>query len=160
MVDFSDTKQMAVTAAVIAEEKKGRDVVVIDFSGRSVLYDYVIITSAMSKTETRAIAMAIDAQFKNVETHRRLIQGVDSGFWVLLDYGSIVIHIFAEQDREFAARGLRPVNRDKVDANYRLFYDLEELWKDIPRLDYTELPETKKIREEYLNSSAVPSEEQ
>jgi len=154
MTDFSDTRQMAITAAVVAEEKKGKDVVIIDFSGKSVLYDYVIITSAMSKTETRAIANAIDMQFKNVETHRRVIQGLDSGFWILLDYGSIVIHVFAEQDRDFAGRGLRPVNRDRVDANYRLFYDLEELGKDVPRLEYAELGETKKIREEYLNRSA------
>jgi len=144
-----NTKELAIKAAVIAEEKKGKNVVVIDFSDKSVLYDYVIITSAMSRTETRAIASAIDLELKNTNTQRRAIQGMDSGYWILLDYGSIVVHVFAEQDREFANRGLRPLSKDKTESNYRFFYNLEELWKDVPRLDYNSLPETEDFRKKY-----------
>ena len=145
----NDTKQLAIMAGVIAEEKKGKNVVIIDFSGKSVLYDYVIITSAMSRTETKAIAQAIDLELKNLDTKRRVVQGMDSGYWVLLDYGSIVVHVFAEQDREFTNRGLRPLAKEGSESNYRLFYDLEELWKDVPRLEFDGLPETEKFRKKY-----------
>ena len=145
----NDTKQLAIMAGVIAEEKKGKNVVIIDFSGKSVLYDYVIITSAMSRTETKAIAQAIDLELKNLDTKRRVVQGMDSGYWVLLDYGSIVVHVFAEQDREFANRGLRPLVKEGTESNYRLFYDLEELWKEVPRLEFVGLPETEEFRKKY-----------
>lgn len=146
---IENTKQLAIIAGVIAEEKKGKNVVVIDFSGKSVLYDYVIITSAMSRTETKAIAQAIDLEFKDIDTQRRVVQGMDSGYWILLDYGSIVVHVFAEQDREFTNRGLRPLANDKTESNYRLFYDLEGLWKETPRLEFDGLPETEEFREKY-----------
>ncbi len=146
MKEFADSKQMAVAAAVIAEEKKGKDITVIDFTGKSVLYDYIIITSALTKIETRAIAEAIDLYFKDFDTKRRIVQGTDSGVWILLDYGSIVVHIFAEQDKDMMLRGLRPVTSDRVDTNYRTFYALEELWSDIPRLDFSSLSEAEEFR--------------
>lgn len=151
MLDFNNTENLAVAAAVIAEEKKGKKVTVIDFKGRSVLYDYVIITSALTKIETRSIADAIDIYFKDLPTRRRVVQGKEAGTWILLDYASIVVHIFAEQDKDLSFRGLRPLSQ-RVDTDYRAFYNLEELWKDLPRLDYLSLPQTEPFRKEYLEN--------
>ena len=59
---------------------------------------------------TKALAQEIDLIFKNTNPPRRMIQGMESGFWILLDYGDIVVHVFAENGREMPKRrGLRPV---------------------------------------------------
>ncbi len=155
MVDIDNSKEIAIFAAVIAQEKKGKDVVVIDFEGLSSLYDYVVITSAFSNRETKAIASAIDLVFKNFNFKRRVVQGMEGGGWILLDYGSIVIHIFAEQDRELPFRSFRPAPGSS--SNYRLFYNLEELWRDMPRLDFENEPAFERLREEFLKLSSLKS---
>lgn len=152
-----DSRDMAVYAAMIADERKGNDVIVIDFEGQSVLYDYVIITSALSTRETKAIARAVDERLKDFKPDRRIVQGMDSGLWILLDYGSVVVHIFAEQDRESFGRGLRPLSPERQEnaGNYRAFYDLEKLWRDIPRYDYKADPNYPAFRQQYM--PAAPS---
>lgn len=133
-MDVKDTRKMAVLAAVIAEEKKGRDIRIVNFEGISDMYDYAIIISALTTRETKAIAGEIDFVIKNFPSGRRIVQGMDNGCWVLLDYGSIVIHVFAENDRASLVRGLRPrITTDS--SNYREFYNLEELWSDLPVVD-------------------------
>ena len=159
MENLTDSKNMAIYAAVIAQEKKGHNTTVINFDGQSVLYDYVVITSALSTRETKAIAKAIDVVFKDFAPTRRTVQGMEAGHWILLDYGGIVIHIFAEQDREMPVRGLRPVLKDTRDSNYRVFYDLEGLWQDVPRLDFENMPQAEKFREDYLDIQTTPPEE-
>ncbi len=149
MRDITESRDLAVLAAVIADEKKGRDVRVIDFEGKSALYDYVVIVSALSTRETKAIAREIDFVLKNFSTGRRIIQGMESGCWVLLDYGWIVVHVFAESDRAVLSKGLRPRNVS-TSSNYRAFYNLEELWSDLPSVDLEGDPLAEELRREYL----------
>ena len=149
-MDITDTRRMAVLAAVIAEEKKGRDIRIVNFEGVSDLYDYAVIISAISTRETKAIAGEIDFVIKNFPSGRRIVQGMDNGCWVLLDYGGIVIHVFAENDRASVVRGLRPRIASES-SNYREFYKLEELWNEMPVIDLENEESREEMRTFYFD---------
>lgn len=148
-----NSKKQAILAGVIAQEKNGKDISIVNFEGISALYDYVVIVSAYSTRETKALAQEIDIVFKNTNPPRRMCQGMESGFWILLDYGDIVVHVFAENGREMPKRrGLRPVafnKKEDNDANYRKFYDLDSLWEDIPRLEFEGTDEAEEMKKKY-----------
>lgn len=92
------------------EEKKARDVQVINISNISILADYFVICNGTSTTHIKA--MADEVEFKLGEMGYQYLhkEGYNSARWILLDYGDIVVHIFHEEDRSF--------------------YNLERLWSD------------------------------
>ena len=101
-------------------DKKGFDVVSLDLRpvGSSIA-DWFIICSASSTTAVSAIADNI--LFKMDEQLGRKVarmQGLENGFWVILDYSDVVVHVFLTE--------------------YREFYRLENLWSDAPRTEYNE----------------------
>lgn len=114
-----DNLELASYIVKLADSKKASDILVLDFQGISILYDVFVIASAMTRVQTRAIARAIDEKLKALHTPKRRIQGMAAGTWILMDYGPVVAHIFTEPERAF--------------------YDLEELWKDVPRIDVESL---------------------
>ena len=114
-----ETLELASYIVKLADSKKASDILVLDFKGSSILCDIFIIASAMTRVQTRAIARSIDEKLKNLTPPKRKIQGMEAGSWILMDYGPVVAHIFTEPERAF--------------------YDLEELWKDVPRIDVESL---------------------
>jgi len=106
------SKELTALILELAEEKKAENMLILDFNGVSILYDYVMLASASSRVQTRAIARAVDEKVKKLKPFRRHIHGMAFGNWILLDYGIVVFHVFTEKERHF--------------------YDLEELWKDVP----------------------------
>lgn len=93
-----------------AEEKKARDIVLLEISDISPLCDYFLICSGNSSTQVQAIAENIKDKLKEVEEMPLRIEGLKDAHWVLMDYGTLVIHVFQDEDREF--------------------YNLERLWGD------------------------------
>ncbi|MBU5677723.1 ribosome silencing factor [Alkaliphilus sp. MSJ-5] len=92
------------------DDKLGENSTVLDLSNITSICDYFVIASASSSRQVKAIVDAIEDKLSNeglTLTHK---EGYESGRWVLLDYGDIVIHIFHEEDREF--------------------YNLDGIWKD------------------------------
>jgi ribosome-associated protein len=81
----------------------------LDMQDVSLLADYFIICSAESTPQFRAIIEEVAKQAKAAGARRLGLEGAPSSEWVLLDYGSIVVHIF--------------------DPELRTYYDLEGLWK-------------------------------
>ncbi|MBO4844629.1 MAG: ribosome silencing factor [Bacteroidales bacterium] len=111
------THDLRVIADAILD-KKGQNVVSLDLRPiGSAITDFFVVCNADSTTNVAAIA---DNILK--ETHEKLglkpirMQGVENSFWVILDYGYIVVHIFQTQ--------------------YRDFYNLENLWADAVRKEY------------------------
>ena len=95
----------------ILEDKKAKDVSTIDIKNVTVLADYFVICSGTSTTHIKAMADEVETKLK--ESGEQLFnnkQGYNSARWILLDYGSVIVHIFHEEDREF--------------------YNLERLWSD------------------------------
>lgn len=101
-------------AADTAEDKRARDVVVLDIRGLSVIADYFVICSANSRTQVQAIADAICEKLEERGLRLRGMEGKDEAKWILIDFGDIVIHVFQEEERAF--------------------FGLERLWGDAPRL--------------------------
>ncbi|MBR4949560.1 MAG: ribosome silencing factor [Clostridia bacterium] len=98
------------TAVEALEEVKGEDIKVIKIDELTVLADYFIIATGNSTTQIKALADRVDQQLslKGIEPYHR--EGFSSGSWILLDYNSVVIHIFHPETRDF--------------------YNLEKLWND------------------------------
>lgn len=93
-------------------EKKGKDALKIDLRKlENRITDYFVICSAPSTTQVSAICDSVDDTVRKEIGEKPLhVEGLDNCFWVLLDYGNIVVHIFLEE--------------------YRNFYNLESLWAD------------------------------
>lgn len=107
-------KKIAMLARDAAEEKQAENIVALDVNKLTSLAHYFLIMHGNSDRHVRAIAqniMDVMAKNKNKILHK---EGLDSGQWVLLDYGSVIVHIFYKEIRDF--------------------YSLERLWGDAPSL--------------------------
>jgi ribosome-associated protein len=99
-----------------AEDKQGHDTVAFFVGEVLGITDWFVITSAGNTRQVRAIADNIEEQLTlSGGPKPRQVEGLDTLDWVLMDLGSFVVHVFDDE-----ARG---------------FYDLERLWRDVPRLD-------------------------
>ena len=111
---LDQARELAIGALEAALEKKALMPVLIEVSAMASYTDFIGIVSGRSDRQVDAIADAITALMK---THGRRVlgqEGTGNGRWTLLDFGSIVIHVFYHPVREF--------------------YDLESLWIDAPRV--------------------------
>lgn len=101
------------------EEVKGYDITILNFTKlENTITDYFVICTGGTNTQVSAISNSVERFVrKNTKDKPWHIEGVDNQQWVLMDYVSIVVHIF------------QPV--------YREYYDLENLWGDV---DITRIP--------------------
>ncbi len=113
--------QMAKLACTALEEKKGKDIQVIDIHEVSVIADYFVIASAGNQNQLQAMVDAVDETLGRAGFEAKQIEGSKNSSWILMDYGDVIIHLFDEENR--------------------LFYDLERIWRDGKVLDPSELPE-------------------
>lgn len=115
--------QSALTAARVAQENRGRDVVVLDLRELTPVFDYFVLATGTSRRQLHAISEEIDHALEQGLGDRRLsIEGYRDSHWILLDYGDVVIHLFDDETRKY--------------------YDLESLWSGAKRVDW-EPPETR-----------------
>jgi ribosome-associated protein len=96
-----------------AHEKKAENIVVMDMRRRTALCDFFVVMSAESLVRVKTITEHIQEVMEKQGYRTRHREGIAEGLWVLLDYGSVIVHIFYHQTRGF--------------------YDLEHLWGDAPR---------------------------
>lgn len=97
------------TAAVAAlEDIKARDIVVLDVRKMTSLFDKVIIASADSTRQTKALANNVQEKLKALGARVYGVEGEQVGEWILVDLGSVVVHIMQPAIRQY--------------------YNLEELW--------------------------------
>ena len=84
------------------DDKKGKDIVEIDFTeNNGSICDAYIICSATSNSHTDAISNEIGKQMKEKHNEKPVrIEGREEGLWIILDYGDVMIHIFEEQTRK------------------------------------------------------------
>ena len=102
----------AIIAAI--EDKKGENIVTIEIGKiENSICDYFIICNAQSNTQVNAISEGIEKDIRTKLKQRPWhIEGRDNSQWIVMDYSSIIVHIFQ--------------------TPYRDFYKLEELWADAP----------------------------
>jgi len=107
-----DLQTLEKTVVDALEDIKARDIERFDTSRLSPLFDRVIVASADSNRQTRALARNVQEKVKDAGGHVISVEGEDSGEWVLVDLGDIVVHI------------MQPA--------IRAYYNLEELWSATP----------------------------
>lgn len=107
--------ELARVAAAAADEKKATDICLIDISNTSDICDYFLIASAANRRLADAIVDEIEERVRlNCNEKPFSIEGREELAWTLIDYGSVVVHIFQPEAREY--------------------YRLDKLWGDAPRV--------------------------
>ncbi|MFM7718838.1 MAG: ribosome silencing factor [Actinomycetota bacterium] len=109
-----ESRATALAAARAALDKQARDVAILDVHEHLVITDLFVLATGTSDRQVRTIVDAVEASLRADGRRPLRREGETDGRWVLLDYGDVVVHVFAEEERDF--------------------YDLERLWGDAPRV--------------------------
>lgn len=102
--------ELAKEASKYLNEKKALELKIVKIDDISSLADYFVFATGTSNTHVNALADEVEFQLKQIGVLPGHIEGHRSNSWVLLDYGSVILHIFTSESREF--------------------YDLDRLWQD------------------------------
>ncbi len=114
----TESEKLAGIAIQALEDHKAVDVRAIDISKVSVIADYFIIANGTSQHQNQALCDAVEGAMGRAGHPAKQIEGYGTAKWILLDFGEIIVHVF--------------------DAEDRMLYDLEKIWRDGKSVD----PET------------------
>jgi len=101
-------------AAFAISEKKGEEILILRLTALTEFTDYFVIGTGNSTRQTQAMADEVTARLKEVQVRPLHTEGYATAEWILIDYGTFIVHIFTGSAREF--------------------YDLERLWRDAERV--------------------------
>ena len=117
----------ALAAVKAAAENRGQDIILLDLTGQTALFDFFVIASGSSRRQLTAMSQEIDRVLKHDFSEQKLsLAGYEDSRWIVLDYGSIVVHLFDEETREF--------------------YNLESLWADAKQVDISAIVQAASAR--------------
>ncbi|WP_153123331.1 ribosome silencing factor [Peribacillus tepidiphilus] len=105
-------RDLLITAAKAADDKKAEDIIVLNMKGISLVADYFMICHGNSDKQVQAIAREIKEKVEEKGYEVKRMEGFDEAKWVLVDLGDVVAHIFHRDERSY--------------------YNLERLWGDAP----------------------------
>jgi ribosome-associated protein len=110
-----ESKNLALRIAAVAHTKKAQDVRILDMRGVASFCDYFVILSATSLRQANAVAEAIveDLSQDRIKSLSK-VSAEDASGWIVLDFSSVITHVFYKPMREF--------------------YSLERLWSDAKRV--------------------------
>lgn len=113
--DEDDPRRWAVAAARAAASKTDEDTTVLEVGPVLGIVGSFVITAGRNGRQVRALAEEVEKQVTEAGGPKPVrIEGLDALEWVLMDYGDFVVHVFHVEARKF--------------------YDLERLWRDVPRI--------------------------
>ncbi|WP_294222050.1 ribosome silencing factor [uncultured Shimia sp.] len=101
--DSSDATSEALLARILTslDEDKAEDVVQIDLRGKTSIGDYMVICTGRSSRQVTAIAEKLIERLKAEFGRGAKVEGKETGDWVLVDTGDVILHIFRPEVREF-----------------------------------------------------------
>lgn len=105
-----ESANVARVAALTADDRKAKEVRILDIRSISVMTDYFVICSGTSNTHVRAIADHVEEKLSSLGSALHHMEGYQNGRWILLDFGDVIVHVMHEEERQF--------------------YNLERLWGD------------------------------
>lgn len=105
----------------LLEEKKAMDISVLDIREVTSLGDYFVVASGGSTTQVKALADELEGKLSQQGIEPKRVER--SASWILMDYGDVIVHIFNHEARDF--------------------YCLERLWGDAPRIEASDLENSK-----------------
>jgi len=121
-----DVERLKELMIKLLEDKKGEEILPIDLRKKVDFADYFLLCSAHSTKHAQGLADYVTLELEKIGIIPLSVEGMEQGNWIVLDYGSIVVHIFYE-----------PIRR---------LYNLEELWLDLPQR------RVKKLLQEQIDS--------
>lgn len=105
-----NSKELAQLIASELDNKQGNDVMVLEVSHLTSITDYFVIASGQSTIKVRAMAEAVEERLAKEGIEARRKEGYQASRWIVLDYISVIVHVFHDEEREF--------------------YNIERLWMD------------------------------
>ena len=114
--DEAAAKEIALKAAKILDSKKAREVKIMRVNEQTIIADYFVIAGGTSRTQVNSLADEVEYKLGLEGINPSKVEGRGQGTWVLLDYDSVLIHVFNPQSREF--------------------YNLEKLWAESTPVEF------------------------
>ena len=105
-----NARQLVLSAHSASEDKKGIEPLILDIRKLTDIADYFLLVHGTSDRHVRTIADAVSDQLYQKKVKPLHVEGRSDANWILLDYGSVIVHVFHNQTRKF--------------------YNLERLWGD------------------------------
>ena len=103
-------KELALKIAKILDERKGHDIKIINVNEKTIIADYFVIAGGNSRTQVNALADEVEYKLGLEGISPTRVEGRGDGTWVLLDFDSVLVHVFGRESRDF--------------------YKLEKLWAE------------------------------
>ena len=94
-------KELIEKIAGILYEKKAQNIVALDVSGMTVITDCMLIASGRSALQVKALADEVEDRLSELGIEPARKEGQQEGRWIVLDYGSVLVHICHAEEREF-----------------------------------------------------------
>ncbi len=107
-----EANELAHAVVDVIAGKKGSNVLMLDMREVTLLADYYILCDGSSKRQIDAIGDELIESLKKDGSQRAVVEGTPESGWMLIDFGSVIVHIFSPEKRAY--------------------YQLEELWKKAP----------------------------
>ena len=114
-----DPKALAEKVVTILDLKKARGIKLLHVADKTVLADYFVICTGNSNTQTRALGDEVEYKLGLEGITPARVEGRESALWVLLDYSSVLVHVFNTEARQY--------------------YNLEKLWNEAEEVDISHL---------------------
>ena len=111
-----DSLTIAAAAARLADGKKAVDIRVLELESGTAVADFFVLATGLSRPQVKAITQEIHVRLKAAGLRHSRIEGADMGWWVLIDYGDVVVHVMQPEAREY--------------------YDLDGLYRDAAEVDW------------------------
>ena len=108
-------KEVAYEVTKALDSKKGNEIKVLKTQDLTTLADYFVICTATSNTQVKAMSDACEEAMEKQGESVHHIEGHRDGAWLLMDFSSVIVHVFTDEARKF--------------------YDLERLWGDAEQVD-------------------------
>ena len=107
---MSEVRSLAIHAAEVLNKFKGNDIVVLDVANATVIAEYMVICTARTAQHVKALCDDVEDALAAEGILPRKKEGQVEGRWAILDYGSVLVHVFHPEERQY--------------------YRLERLWDD------------------------------
>ena len=117
MHDEAKAKEIALKIAQILDAKKAKDIKILYVNEQTIIADYFVIAAGTSTTQVNALADEVEYKLGlEYDLQPTKVEGRGQGTWVLIDYDSVLVHVFNPQSREF--------------------YNLEKLWSECTQVPF------------------------
>ena len=98
---LTDPGELAHRIVDVASDKKGSDIVMLRTAEITTMADYFVICTGRSERQVQALTQSIVDQLRDDGVRPLGVEGQGAARWVLIDYGSVIVHVFAPEEREY-----------------------------------------------------------